>query len=140
MQTHIKPPFYSRRTYHNAAISTVNSAETASAGTAMKISAKLNNKREKKTEWQTVNHKRKRISRQKSAETAEQISTVNQYESLSHMHCDDDITRNVAETDAANKKDKDPKPSPIYIYRVTDYKAIVENLAKVVDKGTYFTV
>jgi hypothetical protein len=48
MQTYIKPPFYSRRTYHNAATRTVNSAEMASAGTPMKISAKMNNKREKR--------------------------------------------------------------------------------------------
>jgi hypothetical protein len=61
---------------------------------------------EKKTEWQTVSHKRKRKSRQKSAETAEQINTANRYESLSCMHCDDDITGNASERDTANKKKK----------------------------------
>jgi hypothetical protein len=35
---------------------------------------------EKKPERQTVSHKRNRISRQKSAETAEQINTSNMYE------------------------------------------------------------
>jgi mannose-6-phosphate isomerase class I len=59
--------------------------------------------------------------------------------SLSHMHCDDDITGNVSETDTANKKRKDPKPSPIYIYGVTDYKAMVRNLAQAVNEETYFT-
>jgi hypothetical protein len=72
------------------------------------------------------------------AETAEQINTANRHGSLSHMHCDDDITRNVAETDSADKKNEDPNP-PINIYGVTAYKAIVENLAKAVDEETYFT-
>jgi hypothetical protein len=45
-----------------------------------------------------------RISRQKSAETAEQINTSNRYESLSTRHCNDDITGNVSETDTANKE------------------------------------
>jgi hypothetical protein len=86
----------------------------------------------------TVRHKRKRISRQKSAETAEQIITANRYESLSHMHCDD-ITENVSGRDTANKGKKNPKPSPIYIYGVTDYKAMVQKLAKALDEETYFT-
>jgi hypothetical protein len=41
---------------------------------------------EKKPEWQTVSHKCKRISRQKSAEMVEQINTTNRYELVSHMH------------------------------------------------------
>jgi hypothetical protein len=53
----------------------------------------------KETEWQTVSNKRKRISRQKSAETAKQINTAYRYESLSRTHCDDDITGNVSETE-----------------------------------------
>jgi hypothetical protein len=65
---------------------------------------------EKCPEWQTVSHKRKRISRQNSAGTAEQINRANRYESLSHMHCDDDITGNVSETATANKEKKDPNP------------------------------
>jgi hypothetical protein len=92
----------------------------------------------KKPEWQTVNRKHKRISRQRPAEVAEQINTANRYKSLSLMHCDDDITGNDSETDTTNKK-KDPKPSPFYMYGVTDYKAMVENLAKAVDEETYFT-
>jgi hypothetical protein len=91
------------------------------------------NEIEKKSEWQTVRHKRERIIRQKSAETAEQIDRANRYESLSHMHCDDDITGNVSETDTANRREEGPKPPPIYIYDVTDYKAMDENLAKAVD-------
>jgi ribosomal protein S25 len=93
-----------------------------------------------KPEWQTVSHKCKRISRQKSAEMAEQINTANRYESLPHMHCDDDITGNASVADTANKKKKkDSKPLPICIYGVMDYKAMVENLAKAVDEETYFT-
>jgi hypothetical protein len=118
----------------------VDSTETASAGTAMKVSGKLNNKRgKKKPEWQTVSHKRKKISRQKSAETAEQINTANRYESLSRTHCDDDKTGNVSETDIANKKKIYTKPPAIYIYCATDYKAMVGSLAKVVEEETYFT-
>jgi hypothetical protein len=75
---------------------------------------------------------------QKSDETAEHINTDNRYESLLRTHCDD-TTGNISETDTANKKKEDPKPPPpIYIYVVTDYKAMVENLAKAVDEGTYF--
>jgi uncharacterized alpha/beta hydrolase family protein len=55
------------------------------------------------------------------------------------MHCDDDVTRNVSETDAANKEKKDPKLPPIYIHGITDYKAMVNNLAKAVDEENYFT-
>jgi hypothetical protein len=117
----------------------VDSAKTASVGTAMKISAKMNNKREKETEWQTVSHKHKRISRQKLAETAEQINTANRYGSLSRTHCDDDITGNVSETDTANQNKIDSKPPPINLYGVMDCKAMVGNLVKAIDEETYFT-
>jgi hypothetical protein len=50
------------------------------------------------------------------------------------MHCDDDITGNVSEPDTANKKKKGSIFPPIYIYGVTDYKAMVGNLAKAVDE------
>jgi hypothetical protein len=55
------------------------------------------------------------------------------------MHCDDDTTGNVSETDTANKKPNDPKPPPTYLYGVTDHKARVGNIAKAVDEETYFT-
>jgi hypothetical protein len=45
------------------------------------------------------------------------------------MHCDDDITGYVSETDTANRGEED----------VTDYKVMAENLAKAVDEETYFT-
>jgi hypothetical protein len=50
---------------------------------------------------------------------------------------DDDITGNVSETDTANKeKILNPHQSAC---TATDYKAVVENLAKAVDEETYFT-
>jgi capsid portal protein len=56
------------------------------------------------------------------------------------MHCDDDITGNVSETDIANREKERSYPlPPIYIYGAMDYKAMVENLAKAVDEETYFT-
>jgi hypothetical protein len=70
---------------------------------------------ENKSEWQTVSHKRERIGRQKSTETAEQIDRANRHESLSHMHCYD-ITGNASETDTVNRGEEGPKPPPIYIY------------------------
>jgi hypothetical protein len=57
------------------------------------------------------------------------------------MHCYDDVTGNVSETGTANKKRKYLKPPPpsIYIHSVTDYKAMLANLAKAVDGETHFT-
>jgi hypothetical protein len=54
------------------------------------------------------------------------------------MHCDDDLTENVSETDTANKGKKNPKPPSLYIEGVTDTRAVVANLAKAVDKEIYF--
>jgi hypothetical protein len=65
---------------------------------------------------------------------AEQIDTANRYESLSRMHCDDDTTGNVSETDTANKKTNDPKPPPTSLYGVTVYKLWLETLPKLSTK------
>jgi hypothetical protein len=78
---------------------------------------------EKKHKWQTVSHKRKRISWQKSAETSEQIHRANRYESLSRTHCDDDddddddTSGNVPATDTANKGEDEPEP-PTSLHRL----------------------
>jgi hypothetical protein len=53
--------------------------------------------------WQTVRHKRKRLTRQKPAEREEQINTTNRYESLSI--CEKDTTGNVIKA-SPDKKEK----------------------------------
>jgi hypothetical protein len=55
------------------------------------------------------------------------------------MYCHENTTGNDTEANADKKEKREPKPPPIYIYGVTDYKAMVENLAKAVDEETYFT-
>jgi hypothetical protein len=51
---------------------------------------------------------------------AEQINTTNRYESLSRIYCDEDTTGNATEANADKKEKREPKPSPIYIYCVSD--------------------
>lgn len=85
--------------------------------------------------WQNVRPKRKRFHRQISPEKEQQIKITNRFQSLS------EVGHNDCETQAnpTNKKPNDPKPPPIFIYGVTDYKAMVENLAEVTADETYFT-
>jgi hypothetical protein len=56
--------------------------------------------------WQTVRHKRKRLTRQKSSKRAEQINITNRYESLSRMCCDEDTTGTASEANADKKEKK----------------------------------
>jgi hypothetical protein len=85
-----------------------------------------------------LSHKHKRIRRQHSAETAEQINIDNRYESLSHMHSTGDITGNVSETDTANEEKEDPNLHHS-TYTASQTIKLVLNLAKAVDEKTYFT-
>lgn len=92
----------------------------------------------KKHPWQSIGKKRRRITRQTSTETAQQIETVNRYQLLDEEECNESQTeRNTSNTKTTQIKD--PKPPPIYIYGVKDYKAMVTNLASVAEEETYFT-
>jgi hypothetical protein len=100
-------------------------AETTAAGRAIKISTKMNNKRQKR------NPSGKRYA--KNARKSTKISGSGwrnqhhqQVESLSHMQCDDDVP------EMSLKKIQ-------LIRKSTDYKAMVENLIKDVEEGAYFT-
>lgn len=92
-----------------------------------------------KHSWQVVVHKRKRPNRQTSTEMETQGTSTgisNRYEALRG----NDNIPNDNTSDAQNNKEKrDPKPPPIYIYGVTNYKDMITNLSKVTEENTYTT-
>jgi ribonuclease BN (tRNA processing enzyme) len=75
----------------------------------------------KKHQWQTVSNKRKRINYQTSHEIAEQIQTTNRFECLNALPCDNNHPSTSKNSD--NSK-REPKPPPIYIYGVNNFKAM----------------
>lgn len=92
----------------------------------------------KKHPWQVIGKKRRRINRQSSTETAPPIETTNRYQILKEPDCNESQT----EINTSNTKSteiKDPRPPPIYIYGVKDFKAMIEHLALVAAEETYFT-
>ena len=88
--------------------------------------------------WQIIGKKRRRITRQSSTEIAPQIETENRYQLLSEADCNESQNKkNTSNTKTTEIKN--PRPPPIYIYGVKDYKAMVANLASVAEEETYFT-
>lgn len=88
----------------------------------------------KEHSWQAVTKKRKR-----SKETTQkeyQIQTSNKYQSLP---MEDSHERSEKEEQSNNIKTKHPKPPPIYIYGVTNFQAMIDNLAKTTEEETYYT-
>jgi hypothetical protein len=67
----------------------------------------------------------------------EQIQTTNKFESLSEPPCVK--SQNGAPTNfkTPDTSKRVPKPQPIYIYGVNNFKAMLENLAMVTKNETY---
>jgi hypothetical protein len=83
----------------------------------------------RKHQWQTVNNKRRRICSQTSADITAQIYTTNRLESLSEPPCDTSQTGTSTNLKILNTSNKEPKLPSIYIYRVNNFKAMLDNLA-----------
>jgi hypothetical protein len=90
-----------------------------------------------KHQWQTVSNKRKRTKYQTLPEIAEQIQTTNKFESLSELPCDNNQNKQPPTQTNPVNPNREPKPPPIYIYGVTDFQAMLSNLAKVTESETY---
>ena len=90
-----------------------------------------------KHQWQTVSNKRKRITYQTPAEIAEQIQTTNRFDSLSELPHDNNQYRQPPTSNNPAIPKREPKPPPIYIYGVNDFKGMLNNLAMVTENETY---
>jgi predicted membrane-bound mannosyltransferase len=88
--------------------------------------------------WQTVNNKRRRIRSQTSKDSAEKITVTNRFQSLPT----EDSNKNHLENTSTNTNNDNVishKPPPIYIYGVTNYKEMVQNLLSATEMETYNT-
>jgi hypothetical protein len=87
--------------------------------------------------WQEIK-KRKRASN-KIPHPPFQLDTSNQYQELhveEHTGAEENlVTHTIPET--SNQQSKEPKPPPIYVHGVTNYKAMVNTLAAVTATETY---
>lgn len=68
-----------------------------------------------------------------------QLTTTNRFHPLADYN-DNTSTNNASSSNATNTVSSDPKPPPIYVYGITDYKGMIDNLALVVDDETYHTI
>jgi hypothetical protein len=88
--------------------------------------------------WQTVNNKQRRIQRQTSKDSTEQFTITNRFQPFHTEDNDNNHSENNL-TNKNNDNDISHKPPPIYIYGVTNYKEMVQNLASAIQMGTYIT-
>jgi len=92
-----------------------------------------------KHEWQTTRHKRKRINHQTSTELAAPIKTNNRFKSLNDLPCKESWLIEPPNPMDSTPTKRELRPPPIYIYDVNNYKAMVDDLSKVVEEETYHT-
>jgi predicted membrane-bound mannosyltransferase len=88
--------------------------------------------------WQTVNNKRRRIRSQPSKDSTEQITITNRFQPLPTGDSDNNHLENTS-TNRNNDNVINHKPPPIYIYGVTNYKEMVQNLSSATEMETYNT-
>jgi hypothetical protein len=88
--------------------------------------------------WQNVENKRKTRKRYNATYVnTEEPSTSNRYQPLEKLS---DKNEEKAETTVKSKQQiKVPSPLPIYIYGVTDFKAMTETLSQIVAAEQYHT-
>jgi hypothetical protein len=88
--------------------------------------------------WQAIK-KRKLASNKIPHTTSFQLDTSNQYKELhveEHTGAEENLgTHTIPET--SNQQSKEPKPPPIYVHGVTNYKAMVNSLAAATATETY---
>jgi hypothetical protein len=83
--------------------------------------------------WQKVENKRKRRKGYNATNvTSDDTSTSNRYQPLEQLS-------NTNEEKTESKQLKEPRPPPIYIYGVTDFKAMTETLSQIVADEQYHT-
>jgi len=84
-------------------------------------------------EWQSVGQtkKRKRSQSQKPYEQTKQIHTSNRFQALSQQNSDSSKEQTQPSVQLI------PKPTPIFIYGVLNYKKMNENVANVTEEERY---
>jgi len=75
-----------------------------------------------------------------SPELAVPIKTNNRFESLNDLPCEESRTIEPSTPMDSAPAKHEPKPPPIYIYDVNNYKAMVDDPSKVVEEETYHTI
>lgn len=88
--------------------------------------------------WQAVK-KRKRNPSSKVTTKTQVIDTSNRYQALTETNNARENNENQQSASTNSKQTQEPKPPPIYIYGVTDFKAMTENLAQVVEDEQYYS-
>lgn len=88
--------------------------------------------------WQYVDNKRKRRKRHNEINvTTEETSTSNRYQPLEKSS--DNKEDDPEPTVERHQQPQEHKPPPIYIYGVTNFKAMTESLSKIVADEQYYT-
>jgi hypothetical protein len=65
--------------------------------------------------------------------------TTNKFQVLANINNETPKEENNPINHTNNDQPKDPKPPPIFIYGVTNYKQIIENISQIVDPEAYHT-
>lgn len=90
--------------------------------------------------WQAVGKKRKINPQPKPTETQIPTTTNNRYELLMESTPEENSTdSNTNNPHTSVKPQQNPRPPPIYIYGVTNYKAMLNNLRDVIEAERFHT-
>jgi len=90
--------------------------------------------------WQAVVKKRKRNPQSNLIENPVPSTTHNRYEPLKENTLDETSTDTSTSTpNISVKPPLNPRPPPIYIYGVTNYKAMLRSLQKAIEEERFYT-
>ncbi|CAH1110567.1 unnamed protein product [Psylliodes chrysocephalus] len=85
--------------------------------------------------WQQIRSKRKRTKITQTPDLCTSVNTSNRFQTFSGENAD---TNPIQNRDDPNTQTEDPKPPPIYVYGVTNYKDMTDSI-EVTPDVTYFT-
>jgi hypothetical protein len=88
--------------------------------------------------WQIIK-KRKRFNNKPQKDTDFKLDIRNQYQELQSDENSGMTDDNPTTSEPSKTLTKEPKPPPIYIHGVTNYKAMADNLAIVTSRENYHT-
>jgi hypothetical protein len=66
-------------------------------------------------------------------------NTINKFQVLANINNETPNEENNSINHTNNDQPKDPKPPPIFIYGVTNYKQMIENISQIIDQEAYHT-
>jgi hypothetical protein len=86
-------------------------------------------------------HKKRKLTKatKRIQDNTAQTMTINKFQVLANINNKTPNEESNSINHTNNDQPKDPKPPPIFIYGVTNYKEMIENISQIIDQEAYHT-